>query len=116
MDRLTVIAQSGLIHPIDNTEHGYNLCIKKLSDFEDLEDDGRLIKLPCKIGDKVYYARKCLAPSCSECGGFRRVNNCYCDYKGRIFEQEFDLRHLYAFGKSVFLTQEEAIQALKENK
>jgi hypothetical protein len=28
---------------------------RKLKDYEDLEEQGRLIKLPCKIGDKVWH-------------------------------------------------------------
>lgn len=27
---------------------------RKLKDYEDLEEQGRLVKLPCKIGTKVY--------------------------------------------------------------
>ena len=84
----------------------------KLADYEDAEEQGLLLRLPCKIGRKVFYVQKCLAPSCKECKGFLRVDNCYCQYKARIFEQEFDYRHLKAFGKSVFLTKEEAEQAL----
>ena len=84
----------------------------KLGEYEDAEEQGLLLRLPCKIGRKVFYVQKCLAPSCKECKGFLRVDNCYCQYKARIFEQEFDYRHLKAFGKSVFLTKEEAAQAL----
>lgn len=29
--------------------------IIKLAEYEDLEEQGRLIKLPCKVGDTVYY-------------------------------------------------------------
>ena len=28
--------------------------ILKLAEYEDLEEQGLLIKLPCKVGDKVY--------------------------------------------------------------
>lgn len=28
---------------------------KKLKEYEDLEEQGLLIRLPCKIGDKIYY-------------------------------------------------------------
>lgn len=28
--------------------------LKKLKDYENLEEQGRLIKLPCKVGDTVY--------------------------------------------------------------
>ena len=104
--------------------HGCETCkiheaVEKLAEYENAEEQGLLLRLPCKIGRKVFYVQKCLAPSCKECKGFLRVDNCYCQYKARIFEQKFDYRHLKAFGKSVFLTKEEAEQALarmeKEN-
>ena len=88
------------------------MLFNKLKEYEDAEEQGLLLRLPCKIGRKVFCVQKCLAPSCKECKGFLRVDNCYCQYKARIFEQEFDYRHLKAFGKSVFLTKEEAEQAL----
>ena len=28
--------------------------LRKLKDYEDLEEQGKLIKLPCKVGDTVY--------------------------------------------------------------
>ena len=28
---------------------------RKLKDYEDLEEQGKLIKLPCKVGDTVYH-------------------------------------------------------------
>ena len=86
--------------------------VKELKQYRDAEEQGLLLRLPCKIGRKVFYVQKCLAPSCKECKGFLRVDNCYCQYKARIFEQKFDYRHLQAFGKSVFLTKAEAEQAL----
>ena len=33
----------------------YNKILTKLGEYEDLEEQGRLIKLPCKIGDDVYF-------------------------------------------------------------
>ena len=32
-----------------------NDVIDKLAEYEDLEEQGRLLKLPCKIGDDVYF-------------------------------------------------------------
>ena len=29
-------------------------ALKKLQDYENLEEDGLLIRLPCKLGDEVY--------------------------------------------------------------
>jgi hypothetical protein len=88
-------------------------AIDKLAEYEQAEEDGLLIRLPCPIGTTVYYAQKCQAPSCRSCLKF---SNCYCEFKARIFEQSFDYRHLHAFGHSVFLTKAEAEQALAKMK
>ena len=52
---------------------------KKLKEYEDLEEQGLLIRLPCKIGDTIYFIYKdcpsnfieenCLDPegSCENC-------------------------------------------------
>ena len=29
--------------------------LQKLADYEDLEEQGRLLKLPCKVGDRLYW-------------------------------------------------------------
>lgn len=36
----------------------YISATEKLAYYEDLEEQGRLIKLPCKIGDTVYGIRR----------------------------------------------------------
>lgn len=35
-----------------------NHLAEKLCEYEDLEEQGRLVKLPCKVGDTVYKADK----------------------------------------------------------
>ena len=35
-------------------EHDYVSAAEKLAEYEDLEEQGRLVKLPCKIGDTIY--------------------------------------------------------------
>lgn len=41
--------------------------VKKLADYEDLEEKGRLIKLPCKVGDTVYVDNAILPIEDMEC-------------------------------------------------
>lgn len=38
-----------------NCDDGY-CAMEKLAEYEDLEEQGKLLKLPCKIGDTVYTA------------------------------------------------------------
>lgn len=33
-------------------------AIRKLAEYEDLEEQGKLLKLPCKAGKKVFLLRK----------------------------------------------------------
>ena len=101
-------------HRLDCANSKIKSLMAKLREYQKLEEQGLLLRLPCSIGTTVYYVQKCQAPSCKEWLGFTRVNNCYCDFKSRIFEQKFDYRHLGAFGHSVFLTKKEAEQALKQ--
>ena len=88
--------------------------LKHIQNLIDAEEQGLLLRLPCKVGTKVYYVQKCQAPYCKKCFGFKRIGNCYYEYKSRIFEHEFDYRYISEFGKTVFLTREEAEQALAE--
>lgn len=41
--------------------------LTKLADYEDLEEQGRLIKLPCKVGDTVYVDAAILPVNNMEC-------------------------------------------------
>lgn len=82
---------------VDNAEYWLKVYFK-LKDYEDLEEQGRLIKLPCKVGDTVYHV-----------------------VQGRIVEvSNVDLFFLLLsvaenrFNNSVFLTKSEAEAKLKE--
>lgn len=47
--------------PIEWENNRHNV-LQKLADYEDLEEQGRLIKLPCKVGDTVWdndFGRPC---------------------------------------------------------
>ncbi len=44
MDALPAVAIAELL----------KIWLKKLADYENLEEQGRLIKLPCNVGDTVY--------------------------------------------------------------
>lgn len=107
--------------------------VKKLADYEDLEEQGRMIIFPCNKGDKIYeFYREC-AECRLEAGetpediiSMRRV---------RYFGYDGDEAYIYAsqalpvrlfnndepfcipvseIGKTVFLSYEEAEAKLKE--
>ena len=88
-----------------------------LKKYEDLEEQGRLIKLPCKVGDTVYVK---MASHCkthyaeAEVKDF--VHFISCGFCIVVTSKYFDKQNipLSEFGKTVFLTREEAKSRLKE--
>lgn len=84
----------------------------KLKEYEGLEEQGRLLKLPCAVGDTVYsldrfcggYSLDCLSRPCESCE----------DYQLEIYEGKFKLNDIDDFGKTVFLTCQEAEDKLAE--
>ena len=97
----------------------------KLKDYEDLEEQGLLLKLPCKVGDTVWdndYGKPCpytvtgFSFGTGECYidepvSLKEVVYYYSNYSGSI-TGSFAVSEL---GKSVFLTQAEAEKKLKES-
>ena len=40
-------------------DHGLiEQCFNKLAEYEDAEEQGLLLRLPCKVGDKAYYLHR----------------------------------------------------------
>ena len=70
---------------------------KQLKEYQTLEEQGRLIKLPCKVGTDVYYILG--IPNETPC----TIDKCV-----------FDLSDIHKIGKTLFLTKSEAEAKLKE--
>lgn len=105
----------------ENNRHN---VLQKLADYEDLEEQGRLIKLPCKVGDTVWdndYGRPCAytitAFSFGECEEYicepvttKEAVFYYANSSGSITGSFAESE----IGKSVFLNESEAEAKLKE--
>ena len=87
-------------------------CLKKLQEYEDVEEQGLLLRLKCKTRDTVYYRtnNNDIYPI-----KINEINILNSDviYNGYFMKctYEFDNSD---FGKTVFLTKSEAEQKLKE--
>ncbi|MBQ7756454.1 MAG: hypothetical protein IJ031_03120 [Oscillospiraceae bacterium] len=91
---------------------------KKLADYEDAEEQGRIIVLPCKVGDKVYIISRNKVKECEAMFvGLSADEKCsYFNFVETYTDGVFYKSHSMVFdviGKTVFLTREEAEQALK---
>ena len=95
--------------------------LRKLKEYEDLEEQGRLLKLPCKVGDKIFldfagfgkdidkFTVKDFHLDCFKDG----ETTLFCEYESndRTFSGQIDVME---FGNTVFLTKYEAEAKLKE--
>lgn len=82
-------------------------CFNKLAEYEDAEEQGLILRLPCKVGGTVWKISRFLIGS--ECGDLP-------DVWYRIDQDNFTLSMLGYYGKTIFLTKEEAEQALAKMK
>ena len=87
----------------------------KLKEYEDLEEQGRLLKLPCRVGDTVYGISmgKIITLIVNEISIFymkgEKIINVKCQ-NDDMFRNYIETE----FGKTVFLTKSEAEAKLKE--
>lgn len=81
----------------------------KLAEYEDLEEQGLLLRLPVKVGDTVYipFINRIIEKRVISIIVQRSFIVVYCENNSHPFSCE-------DFGKTVFLTREEAEQKLKE--
>lgn len=118
MERLTTKFHNGYLFnlPGVNDEKAQEEYVEKLSmklgEYEDAEEQGLLLRLPCKVGTPVYMVEQ-------DCGGDTldcRSGGCEgCEYLYRYIEEnEFQLYMCEQIGKNVFFTREAAEAALAE--
>ena len=90
-------------------------AIEKLATYEDLEEQGLLVRLPCKVGDDLY---------CIVNGEVKKLKvHSFGVPDFEIIDIEFKyvdgfkiVRFVGEVGKTVFLTREEAEKKLEEMK
>lgn len=83
-----------------------------LKKYEDLEEQGRLIKLPCKIGTEVYDIT--WWDNVQEKVVVKGKVYCRTVHKHKVTKLPFTYSDIDNFGKTVFLTKSEAEAKLKE--
>ena len=84
-------------------------AIQKLAEYENLEEQGLLLRLPCKVRDIIYFKsyREAIVSTMVTDILIDSENIIICDAAANQF-------YINDFEKTVFLTREEAEQKLKE--
>lgn len=112
MERLTIRDGNEIYfncgEKVDITEKEMkHMMLKRLARYEDAEEQGRTVSLPCCVGDMVYYRK----------GMFIYGDDVKCIVLDGLDNQVIvDGNHCYMFsdfGVNVFLSREEAEKALE---
>ena len=93
-------------------QHDYISAAEKLADYEDAEEQGLLLRLPCPIGTTVYNTT--WWDDVTEKVKVDGKIFCRTVRKHKVSKSTFSLLDIKDFGKTVFLTKSEAEQKLKE--
>lgn len=105
--------------------HDYIKASEKLAEYEDLEEQGLLVRLPCKVGDMLWYnilgyteSYEIKAFSYGYCDGYIEAGEeigdeiiFYCENHTGSIIGSFPMSGI---GKIVFLTREEAEKKLED--
>lgn len=99
---------------------------EKLRDYEDAEEQGLILRLPCKVGTELFAVLdKCRAMVVSEEDCDDELSCLECPYKKQfvvtqvsatkdvLTNEYFSKVPTYIWGKTLFATKEEAEQSLK---
>lgn len=118
LDKMIWFKDQGLkIEPCEMNAHHCRMILEKLADYEDLEEQGLLVRLPCKVGDTVYV------PTRNFVSELRIIlvsidTNDMAMYFSWLLNSgiypNLDGFSGYELGKTVFLTCEEAEKKLEE--
>ena len=125
MSRLTKRAENGAAvyatpsgDPV-KWENNRNKVLRKLAEYEDLEEQELLLKLPCKVGSTIYQLIN------SHIYEYKVIGICFDILHNKwMYEVAYEIGlewfktmcdfDVFSKSKTVFLTREEAEKALKE--
>ena len=118
LDKMIWFKDQGLkIEPCEMNAHHCRMILEKLADYEDLEEQGLLVRLPCKAEDTVYVPTRNFVSEL-------RITMVSVNMHGAYFSwmlnsgiyPNLDGFSKSKLGKTVFLSREEAEKKLEEMK
>lgn len=99
-DKMIWLKDQGLkIEPCEMNAHHCRMILEKLVDYEDSEEQGLLVRLPCKVGDDVYIIPSPSVYRLNILNGYENLNRVYHQHIGSI---TFDGSHWYATSREEY--------------
>lgn len=121
-DKMIWFKDQGLkIEPCEMNAHHCRMILEKLVDYEEAEEQGLLVRLPCKVGTEVFA----ILPRDSHCTKCQikkieirpTIFGKICYFAEPVAQRGCCFRYFDTeFGKVIFLTREEAEKKLEEMK
>lgn len=104
--------------PCEMKAHHTQLALEKLADYEDKQEQGLMIELPCKVGTTIYIVNRYWhSVEIGNICGFAECDDvcCFC-YKVYVDPDTYIPVAIADFGVDWFLTEAEAEEALEKIK
>lgn len=98
-------------------QNPYRKIVEKLKEYEDLEEQQKLLRLPCAVGDTVYEISQKLLPLRVDSYEVK-TDEIYVNLVSDVYGYKY-LKLCVSvanFSKTIFLTKEEAEAALNDYK
>lgn len=106
------------LEPCEMTSGDSGMAIRKLAYYEEAEECGKLLVIPCKVGDTIYDIYESVNNKGFEDGAINelKVTEIHINLDKRNRPWLIISGYMFAFedfGKTVFFSREEAEEALK---
>jgi hypothetical protein len=102
----------GIEHNVD--EDCIPAMIERLAELEDKIEQGKMVELPCKVGDTVYEVFKDHIPPFIKETEIEKIVITAKGLRLRLARNSFYETAVSSIGKTIFFTREEAEKRLKE--
>lgn len=121
LTKKSIVKEIGYVVDNPTVERCVNV-IDKLGEYEDAEENGLLVRLPCKVGDTVYYINTVPHIALYQNTIYKaKVARIVTTHLGTSIVIQIhndygctEIPNINDIGKTVFLTREEAESAIKE--
>ena len=129
-EKNTIIIPNSFISSTDCAEKYEQVAkwLEELKSYKEAEEQGLLVRLPCKVGDDAYIIPSPSVYGVNVANGYEKNNKVYHQHIGTITfagnywyatsrdEYKEEMLNGTAFGTTWFLTREEAEKKLEEMK
>ena len=117
--RVTIRHEDGshsFMYDYNATTRQIKILLDRLAELEDEIEDGTLVKLPCKVGDTIYEVFKNYKPPFIQQTKVEKIIITEKGLKLKFARNSVYETAISSLGKTLFLTETEALKKIEELK